>query len=93
MEKVRVSQTVFTVADDVYDDVALECLAPLCSQPAHTSNCFDIVAVYVEHRRLKSMIKRPGTSTSNEQMRSSMNNQNVLHLYGLGDVSAVGGRA
>ena len=71
MEKVRVSQTVFTVADDVYDDVALECLAPPCSQSAHTSNCLDIVTVYVEHRRLR-MMQRRSTSTSNEQMRGSM---------------------
>ena len=83
MEKeVRVSQTVFTVADDVNDDVALECLAPPCSQSAHTSNCLDIVAVYVEYRCLRKMQRR-GTSTSNEQMRVSINNQSFCTCMAL----------
>ena len=90
---VQASDTMFTVADDIYNDVALECLAPLCSQSAHACNCFDIVTIHVEHGRLRSIMHGQGTLTWNQHRQGFMSNQNGVHLYSLGDVGAVRGRA
>ena len=42
--------TLFTIADDVDDDIRLKLLAPVCGELMDECYCFDIVTVDVEDR-------------------------------------------